>query len=242
MSVSDSNNNSLPVVFRSQVAPEKSIYKYRPTLRYDFFYACAYCSMSEFEASAVGFQIDHYLPESKHPELKHAYSNLMWSCATCNGMKSDFEPTNDDRDKGLYIIRIDNEDPSEHIASDEYRVVGKTSTGSFNIDVLHLNRSALIRIREIRQKYWRSKEVVLQGLRTLAKVSIDSLPPSLRGRFLSQRKSLSERATGLTEGLTDWIRDKCRSHLLDPDPNQSELKKARKAQLAKAGAIGLPKK
>ena len=67
-------------VTRSFVAPKGSYANYRQDLRVDFWYSCAYCSITEVEAQGIAFEIDHYAPHSKFPELKHDYGNLMYSC------------------------------------------------------------------------------------------------------------------------------------------------------------------
>ena len=41
------------------------------------------------------FQIDHFRPKSKYPDLKNDYNNLVLSCPICNRNKSDDWPTND---------------------------------------------------------------------------------------------------------------------------------------------------
>jgi hypothetical protein len=49
----------------------------KPGFRNDFFYSCAYCTMSEAEAQATRFTVDHYEPKNAQPDLINAYDNLM---------------------------------------------------------------------------------------------------------------------------------------------------------------------
>ena len=37
------------------------------------------------------FEIDHYIPQSQRPDLRDAYDNLLYTCASCNRLKQDFE-------------------------------------------------------------------------------------------------------------------------------------------------------
>src|SRR4051812_645405 len=77
------------LVQRSQVAPDLPYGAYRQVIRYDFFYTCAYCTMSEAEAQAIRFCIDHYEPRSARPDLERNYTNLMYACDECNMRKGD---------------------------------------------------------------------------------------------------------------------------------------------------------
>lgn len=78
------------IVIRSDVEAKNDYHDYIESLRFDFWYACAYCTLCESEPSGIGFEIDHYLPTSRHAELTNDYYNLMWSCRHCNRHKWDF--------------------------------------------------------------------------------------------------------------------------------------------------------
>jgi hypothetical protein len=75
------------LVTRSTVPPGLKYSEYRQTLRHDFIYSCAYCTMSEAEAQAIRFVIDHYEPRNARPDLIDDYENLMYSCDECNDRK-----------------------------------------------------------------------------------------------------------------------------------------------------------
>jgi uncharacterized protein (TIGR02646 family) len=74
------------IIARSEVNPEKDYHKYQDALRFDFCYACAYCLITEIEATGIGFEIDHYKPKKQFPALNTDYTNLMWSCRICNNL------------------------------------------------------------------------------------------------------------------------------------------------------------
>ena len=71
--------------------PAYSTYEsYRPWLRDEFDYRCAYCLHREMFVHAVSDHvIDHFLPKSIYPDLSAAYGNLVYSCRPCNEAKQD---------------------------------------------------------------------------------------------------------------------------------------------------------
>lgn len=71
---------------------KKTNYKdYKPFLKEDFSYRCAYCNTSEVTIGTVPFHIDHFVPRKKFEgvldDLDVYYDNLMWSCPRCNMKK-----------------------------------------------------------------------------------------------------------------------------------------------------------
>lgn len=67
---------------------------YRSQLQEDFMHICGYCGKHEF-ITCKGFEIDHFVPETIDGERKTDYTNLVYSCFTCNRKKSKKWPTND---------------------------------------------------------------------------------------------------------------------------------------------------
>jgi hypothetical protein len=68
----------------------KDYRSYKDRLVMDFNEKCGYtnCSHNWF-GGKINFQIDHFKPVSKHPELETIYSNLVYSCSYANRAKSD---------------------------------------------------------------------------------------------------------------------------------------------------------
>lgn len=66
---------------------------YLPEIKEDFNNICGYCGKS-IKVTKNTFEIDHFVPISFAPELKNEYSNLVYSCYTCNRKKSKTWPTN----------------------------------------------------------------------------------------------------------------------------------------------------
>jgi hypothetical protein len=79
---------------------------YKSHLRRDFKNKCGYTNcLDDWFGGVHAFQIDHFLPHSKYPELKNKYSNLIYCCSYVNRAKSN--------DEGNYLDPCD-EDYNEH--------------------------------------------------------------------------------------------------------------------------------
>lgn len=65
---------------------------YKPYLRDDFNSRCGYCnSIDSLSTYSAIFQIDHFIPKKKFEDEYDVndYSNLVYSCPSCNRYKSD---------------------------------------------------------------------------------------------------------------------------------------------------------
>ena len=77
---------------------------YRPYLRKDFEYQCAYCEMTE--ASVFGietFGIDHFKPKKVFPGLICVYENLYYCCNDCNRYKGAVWPSAERTAEGYFF-------------------------------------------------------------------------------------------------------------------------------------------
>ena len=95
--------------------------EYRQEIRQDCLGRCVYCDLHENEMRGqTVMEIDHFRPKGKFPELANNPHNLVWSCADCNGQKSDHWPA-----LGTNDTFVDNEgfiDPFEENRSDYFKV------------------------------------------------------------------------------------------------------------------------
>ena len=228
-----------PVVVRSSVEPSKNYHDYLQYLRFDFYYSCAYCSMMEHEACGIRFEIDHYYPIKKHPELKSDYENLMYSCEKCNNFKSDFDPNQDQVSKGYVIIRPDRDGPEDHFEIGGVLLKGLTPTGEFNIDWLYLNRFQLRKLREFRKRLAEAREFIAFGLQSLASVRIDTIDPRKRYIFLQIKRSLEEKKMKINNSFNELADKLAKSELLDEDPEKELHRMRRKMYLSRQKAIGM---
>lgn len=79
---------------RTDVAFQSNYKKYEPDFRIDFYNMCGYCGKHEM-VSHKGMEPDHLVPDRIAPERKCDYSNLVYSCFTCNRKKLGKWPTRD---------------------------------------------------------------------------------------------------------------------------------------------------
>src|SRR5271154_2101665 len=71
--------------------------RYKKYLIVDFSNRCGYCDgHDKWYGGFKNFHIDHFAPKEKFPQLKTVYSNLIYSCPSCNIAKSDFWPSTDE--------------------------------------------------------------------------------------------------------------------------------------------------
>lgn len=90
---------------RTGVKVRKNYQDYMNDLRADFFHICGYCGKHEM-ISHKGMEPDHFVPINVDSSRKCDYSNLVYSCFTCNRKKSGKWPTGDkdrafDDEKGI---------------------------------------------------------------------------------------------------------------------------------------------
>ncbi len=65
---------------------------YRPWLRDEFTFRCVYCLKREQWGQVTSeFDIDHFQPQTCHPDRAADYPNLVYACRRCNSVKLDHE-------------------------------------------------------------------------------------------------------------------------------------------------------
>lgn len=213
------------LVVRSDVPPGKKYPDYKHNLRIDFWFSCAYCTMTEVEGRGIGYQIDHYIPQSdkKGKALVHEYSNLLWSCSKCNRYKWQWFADPKRRNLGYRFLRPDRDDPREHYELEENSIVGTTRTGTYNVKALRLNRSYLRKLRHRRRQDYEIQDAALAGLHALREIPAHKLPAKMRRKF-QQLKMQLEHDLREALGPIDY-RQLGRSEALDPDESEIELSK-----------------
>ncbi len=218
---------SLPLVVRSIVDSGLPYSEYRQVLRDDFFYSCAYCTLSEFEAQGLSFEIDHYEPQTSRPDLENDYSNLMYSCDECNRLKSDIAPPANALLEGHRFFRPDNDPWDHHFVSSGQRLNSKSNVGEFSIESLDLNRQSLRRLRDLRARLHECDAHIAKGIAGLRRFKIDQLPAPVRARAVSAIKSLANGADDMAENVDAVLKNAARSPLLDPDDEKPERRASR---------------
>jgi len=228
------------LVLRSDDVPEGRPYnEYKTWLRHDFFCSCAYCSMSEAEAQAKRFTIDHYEPKRARPELVNEYKNLMYCCDECNMRKGDRCPPSSARANGSRFFRPDTDYWHEHFERNGMRLVPISNVGSFTIDAVDLNRKTLRTLRGIRERIAQCNEQISQGVLALRRFPIDRLPPQIRAKALQYIKQAIRVDQDLTKAIEHVLRESAKSPLLDEEsgPEWQERMRERQARLKETEAL-----
>lgn len=236
------------LVTRSAVPAGLRYGEYKPYLRRDFFHSCAYCTMTEAEAQAVRFTIDHYEPQNARPDLVNEYSNLMWSCDTCNTRKGDRTPPSNARASGFRYFRPDVDKHKDHYESNGERLRETSPVGYFSIEALDLNRLALRRIRGLRRRLIACDRYVVEGIAALRGIRIDQLPRGIaKARVAAGIQKASKVAEQLPDEIDGLLRYLAKSPLIDDDPeaeerNREGAKKLRELEALYPGVWRAPRK
>jgi hypothetical protein len=230
------------LVVRSAVPAFDDYKLYKPTLRRDFYYSCAYCTMTEAESQGFRFTIDHYEPQTERPELINDYSNLMYACGECNSRKTDLTPPPAARAAGYRMFRPDSDVHDDHFAIDElkddFRVKGKTTVGEFSFEIVDLNRAALRRLREIRTQKWECDKFIAHGIAGLKTFPIDRLPPKMKARAVAAISATIGMVEKTEDNIEEILIALAKSELLDlEDADAASRAINRKAKLKNLRAI-----
>lgn len=241
---SESKPNETPVarsntalVKRSSVPAVKEYGEYKKYLRRDFFHSCAYCTMAEFEAHAIRFTIDHYEPQHAREDLINEYSNLMWSCDTCNTRKGERYPPEEARAEGFRFFRPDVDIRDEHFERSDLLLKSKSNVGSFTIDAVDLNRQMLIRLRDIRGRAHECGRFVEEGVMALRNFPIDRLPAHIKARAALAIHRATAVAKKIGGEMDDLLRAYAKSELVDDDQEDPVQAAERAAALKKLEAM-----
>lgn len=115
---------------------------FKPWLRDEFAFRCAFCLLREHWYRPFGadlFGVEHLSPRSRAPELECAYDNLLYACITCNSWKGDewrlLNPMRDGYGNHMRVLSNGS-------------LKGKTKAGKDLIGAVNLNRSELVRFRQ----------------------------------------------------------------------------------------------
>lgn len=200
----------MSIIIRKQTPPPKSDWRdYKPYLRPDFNYECAYCRIPERHwGGPRNFVVEHFRPRSLFPSLALTYANLYYACNRCNDFKRDTWPPDE-----LYHLGYRFADPCEedvylvHLMEEpDGFLIALTCCGAYTRDHVRLNRwhlkdwrskrrAALDRIRhveELRKQALETLESLPEPSRALVAsvlVELDTAIQDLRDRYISPTSS-----------------------------------------------------
>jgi hypothetical protein len=122
---------------------------FRPFVREDFLRQCAFCLLAELLAGGEeDFELDHFRPRHRFPELLNDFYNLYYACHPCNHIKSDTWPPPALEARGTSFVDLCKEDFAAHFSVEKDGTWnGVTEPGNYTIDKLNLNRKHLVTLR-----------------------------------------------------------------------------------------------
>jgi hypothetical protein len=208
------------LVQRSTVPDGLAYAKYRRYLRPDFFWSCAYCTMSEAEAQSLRHTIDHYEPRKARPDLENDYGNLMYACDMCNIYKGDRTPPPDARAAGIRFFRPDQDVRSDHFRLNGLRVEPLTDIGNYTSKAVELNRKPLRRLREIRSRLLKSTAAIAEGITALRRARIDQLPVHMKPQVTGMIARATKAAEDMELAVDAILRKHAESPYLNDDPDE----------------------
>lgn len=124
--------------------------KIREMLNEEFAGKCAYCGSSIDTAAHKGV-IENFYPKSKYPQMSFQLDNLLLACQICDRSKADEFPVDDNDEPMLLNPRTDNY--QEHIRLEKKTGLLNpiTNKGKITIELLNLNRMALVEQRKLKE-------------------------------------------------------------------------------------------
>ncbi len=164
----------MPLFTRSADVPRFRVAgRFKPFLRRDFRYQCAYCGITEVYRRGIDtFGADHFRPRSIFPDLEFEYPNLYYCCNQCNRYKGATWPDDDEVAGGFQFADPCVCDPFiQHFIKQKAGTLSAvTPAGEYTLDNLRLNCEELVRFRTRRAR--------IQGLieRCLGKLRDPELP------------------------------------------------------------------
>lgn len=170
---------------RTNIPPQSNYRKYEPDLRIDFYNMCGYCGKHEM-VSHKGMEPDHFVPVRIDSSRECDYTNLVYSCFTCNHKKLGKWPTEDKQEPNNGQIGF--VDP----ATEEFdKHLGRTESGELEyytpIGRYMYEKAFKFDIRPT-QIIWKAS--VLYRLSSELKESIDQLTQEKRNRYIKVSQEL----------------------------------------------------
>ena len=190
----------MAVFVRTETPPRYADYRrYKPHLRRDFQYQCAYCTINEAEFGGhYNFHIDHFRPQSLFPELRTEYSNLYYACSICNTYKSDTWPTEEQIARGRRFLDPCADDYAAHFEPQPDGMLRElTEPAKYTSTHLRLNRQQLVKLRQRRkeqeQVFLKRVSSIQENLQKIDRLLlVSSLPNAVSKTLTQMRRQLQQ--------------------------------------------------
>lgn len=173
-------------------------YRYfRPCLRWEFGFTCAFCLIHEADLHEFGVEgtgltwIEHFVPVGLKPELGNEYTNCFYSCRFCNSARG--TRANED-EVGRRLLNPCEDVWGEHFEICEDRLVPLTRHGEYTLDIYDLNDARKVRCRQRRrERLGEWLELIKRGPRMVIRLldhAIEVQDPTLRRELLDEAELL----------------------------------------------------
>lgn len=178
---------------------------YKPSLREEFYGHCVYCRTPDPLKGHDAFGVDHYKPKARFPSLATVYSNLFYSCNTCNRRKGSFWPSAGEEKAGVFVPNPCAHVMFRHLRFSGTRVEGRTAAGKFTADtLLHLNDDERLRWRWFAQAGLAKLEKDRQDNRTAVN-KIRIMLRTVSGQTATRLQGKLDELTEIETQLTDLL-------------------------------------
>jgi hypothetical protein len=166
--------------------------KYREHLRRDFLRRCAYCERTEsYMGGEEAFEVEHFRPKSKFPDLICTYSNLYYACRRCNGHKSETWPSEETASRGQTFADPCAQDPYVyHLRErEDGGLEALTPCGAYSNAHIRLDRTDLRTWRQLRDQAKRDLPQLEAVLRLLGQWPVRE---QIEPRLVAVRRRIEE--------------------------------------------------
>lgn len=172
----------------TKVKVKKDYKSYRPQLAVDFHHRCGYCDVRDIY-SKMSFEIDHFVPKGLDKDIPdNDYSNLVYSCRSCNNAKRRKWPT--ENPKVYNDGHVGWEDPcsanyDKHLGRDnDGYIIPLTEVGEWMHKNLKLGQSK-------HQVLWSIEQLEILTEQLSKDLDMDSLDPKVKQLILMQQTMLN---------------------------------------------------
>jgi hypothetical protein len=201
---------------RLRALEEREADQYRPCLRWEFGFTCAFCLLHESDLTPHGVDgsgltsIEHYQTQRSAPDLADEYENCFYACRWCNGARGTKPVIAPD---GRRLLQPCSDAWGTHFsATDRYRIAPRLGDrdAKYTEGAYRLNAKPKRKRREKREK------AISEAIRTLQEA------PACRLRLRSAARSDTVRRGDLLQAarhlrdLANAAREQLRRYALEP--------------------------
>lgn len=171
----------------TRVAEKKNYQLYRSQLAVDFNHRCGYCDVRDVY-SKMPFEIDHFVPKGLDKDIPdNKYSNLVYSCRSCNNAKRRKWPTNNPKihnDGHVGWVDPCSYDYDKQLGRDDNGyIIPLTEVGQWMHHNLKLGQSK-------HQVLWNIEQLEILTEQLSMDVDMDTLDPKVKQLILMQQAML----------------------------------------------------